>query len=99
MPIKRLLEQHIGFDVIIDNDANAAAIGERWSGHGRNDSDFAFLYLGTGIGAGLFLSNHIYRGVSLNAGEFGHMVVEPMGPVLLRQPRDAWRQCAAPPRS
>ena len=79
MPIKRLLEHHIGFDVTIDNDANAAAIGERWSGHGRNVSDFAFLYMGTGIGAGLFLSNHIYRGVSLNAGEFGHMVVEPNG--------------------
>ncbi len=79
VPIKRLLEQHTGFDVILDNDANAAAIGERWSGHGRNVSDFAFLYLGTGIGAGLFLSNHIYRGVSLNAGEFGHVVVEPNG--------------------
>ena len=79
VPIKRLLEQYIGFDVIIDNDANAAAIGERWSGHGRNASDFAFLYMGTGIGGGIFLSNHIYRGVSLNAGEFGHMVVEPNG--------------------
>jgi len=79
VPIKRLLEQHIGFDVIIDNDANAAAIGERWSGHGRATSDFAFLYLGTGVGGGIFLSNHIYRGVSLNAGEFGHIVVEPNG--------------------
>jgi predicted NBD/HSP70 family sugar kinase len=79
VPIKRLLEQHIGFDVTIDNDANAAAVGERWSGHGRTVSDFAFLYMGTGIGAGLFLSNHIYRGVSLNAGEFGHVAVEPTG--------------------
>ena len=79
VPIKRFLEQHIGFEVIIDNDANAAAIGERWYGHGRTTSDFAFLYMGTGIGGGLFLSNHIYRGVSLNAGEFGHIVVEPNG--------------------
>jgi predicted NBD/HSP70 family sugar kinase len=79
VPIKRILEQHIGYSVTIDNDANAAAIGERWSGHGRTVSDFAFLYMGTGIGAGLFLSNHIYRGVSLNAGEFGHVVVEPNG--------------------
>ncbi len=79
VPIKRLLKQYIGFDVIIDNDANAAAIGERWSGHGRNTSDFAFLYMGTGIGGAMFLSNHLYRGVSLNAGEFGHIVVEPNG--------------------
>ncbi|HXW79967.1 MAG TPA: ROK family transcriptional regulator [Acidimicrobiales bacterium] len=79
VPIKRLLEHHTGFDVIVDNDANAAAIGERWSGHGRTVSDFAFLYMGTGIGGAMFLSNHIYRGVSLNAGEFGHIVVEPNG--------------------
>ena len=77
VPIKRLLEENIGFDVTIDNDANASAIGERWFGHGRNTSDFAFLYMGTGIGGGMFLSNHIYRGISLNAGEFGHIVVEP----------------------
>ncbi len=80
VPIKRMLKQYIGFDVIIDNDANAAAIGERWSGHGKTTSDFAFLYMGTGIGGAMFLSNHIYRGVSLNAGEFGHIVVEPNGP-------------------
>ena len=79
MPIKRLLERHIGFSVIVDNDANAAAIGERWSGYGRGVSDFAFLYMGTGIGGAMFLSNNIYRGVSLNAGEFGHIVVEPNG--------------------
>jgi len=79
VPIKSLLRHYIGFEVIIDNDANAAAIGERWSGHGRFVPDFAFLYLGTGIGGGMFLSNNIYRGVSLNAGEFGHIVVEPDG--------------------
>ena len=88
VPIKRLLEHHIGFDVTIDNDANAAAIGERWSGHGRTVSDFAFLYLGTGIGAGLFLSNHIYRGRVAQRRR-----VRPRGgraqrdPLLLRQPR------------
>jgi predicted NBD/HSP70 family sugar kinase len=79
VPIKRLLKHYIGFEVIIDNDANAAAIGERWAGHGRSASDFAFLYLGTGIGGAMFLSNNIYRGASLNAGEFGHIVVEPNG--------------------
>lgn len=79
VPIKRTLKHYVGFDVIIDNDANAAAIGERWWGHGRSASDFAFIYMGTGIGGAMFLSNHIYRGVSLNAGEFGHIVVEPRG--------------------
>jgi predicted NBD/HSP70 family sugar kinase len=79
VPIKRLLKKYLGFEVVIDNDANAAAIGERWSGHGRATSDFAFLYMGTGIGGAMFLSKNIYRGVSRNAGEFGHLVVEPNG--------------------
>ena len=85
VPIKRLLERYIGFDVIMDNDANAAAIGERWSGHGRTVSDFAFLYMGTGIGGAMFLSNHIYRGVSLECRRvWPHRRRAKRDPVLLR---------------
>ncbi|WP_405146147.1 ROK family transcriptional regulator [Sphaerisporangium sp. NBC_01403] len=80
VPIKRLLEQHTGFPVTLDNDAAAAAIGERWAGLARSTPSFAYLYLGTGIGGGLFLDNRIYRGRSLNAGEFGHITVVPDGP-------------------
>jgi predicted NBD/HSP70 family sugar kinase len=80
VPIKRLLEEHTGFPVTFDNDAAAAAIGERWAGLARSTPSFAYLYLGTGIGGGLFLDNQIYRGRSLNAGEFGHITVVPDGP-------------------
>lgn len=80
VPIKRLLEEHAGFPVTSDNDATAAAIGERWAGVARAAPSFAYLYLGTGIGGGLFLDNQIYRGRSLNAGEFGHITVAPDGP-------------------
>ncbi|MEV7966104.1 ROK family transcriptional regulator [Sphaerisporangium sp. NPDC088356] len=80
VPIKRLLEEHTGFPVTLDNDAAAAAIGERWAGLARATPSFAYLYLGTGIGGGLFLDNQIYRGRSLNAGEFGHITVVPDGP-------------------
>jgi predicted NBD/HSP70 family sugar kinase len=80
VPIKRLLEEHAGFPVTSDNDATAAAIGERWAGVARTAPSFAYLYLGTGIGGGLFLDNQIYRGRSLNAGEFGHITVAPDGP-------------------
>jgi predicted NBD/HSP70 family sugar kinase len=76
VPIRKLLEEKIGFPVTIDNDATAAAIGERWAGLGRGVSDFAYLYIGTGIGGGVFLANQVYRGASRNAGEFGHIVVE-----------------------
>ncbi|WP_214410633.1 ROK family transcriptional regulator [Sphaerisporangium fuscum] len=80
VPIKRLLEEHTGFPVTFDNDASAAAIGERWAGLARSTPSFAYLYLGTGIGGGLFLDNQIYRGRSLNAAEFGHITVVPEGP-------------------
>ncbi|MFF5213370.1 ROK family transcriptional regulator [Streptosporangium sp. NPDC000396] len=80
VPIKSLLEEHIGFPVTFDNDAAAAAIGERWAGLARATPSFAYLYLGTGIGGGLFLDNQIYRGRSLNAAEFGHITVVPDGP-------------------
>ncbi|MEV0345106.1 ROK family transcriptional regulator [Nonomuraea sp. NPDC050680] len=80
VPIKRLLEEHASFPVTSDNDATAAAIGERWAGVARAAPSFAYLYLGTGIGGGLFLDNQIYRGRSLNAGEFGHITVAPDGP-------------------
>ncbi len=81
VPLKKLLEEQTGLPVIIDNDATAAAIGERWAGIGRSVPNFAYLYLGTGIGGGVFLANQVYRGASLNAAEFGHIVVEPNGPV------------------
>lgn len=80
VPIKGLLEEYAGFPVTADNDATAAAIGERWAGVARAAPSFAYLYLGTGIGGGLFLDNQIYRGRSLNAGEFGHITVAPDGP-------------------
>ncbi|MFD1538499.1 ROK family transcriptional regulator [Nonomuraea guangzhouensis] len=80
VPIKGLLEEYAGFPVTADNDATAAAIGERWAGVARATPSFAYLYLGTGIGGGLFLDDQIYRGRSLNAGEFGHITVAPEGP-------------------
>ncbi|NBE93474.1 ROK family transcriptional regulator [Nonomuraea sp. KC401] len=80
VPIKSLLEEYTRFPVTVDNDATAAAIGERWAGTARSTPSFAYLYLGTGIGGGIFLDNQVYRGRSLNAAEFGHITVEPDGP-------------------
>ncbi|WP_188188189.1 ROK family transcriptional regulator [Nonomuraea sp. SYSU D8015] len=80
VPIKRLLCEHTRFPVTVDNDATAAAIGERWAGTARTTPSFAYLYLGTGIGGGIFLDNQVYRGRSMNAAEFGHITVEPDGP-------------------
>ena len=73
LPIPRL-------QVVIENDATAAAIGEHWFGGDATAEDFAYIYLGTGVGAGLFLGGSIYRGVTGNGGEIGHCTVDESGP-------------------
>ncbi|MFB4297695.1 ROK family protein [Actinomadura sp. NTSP31] len=80
VPMKQLLSEAAGLPVTLDNDATAAAIGERWSGAGRGVANFAYFFFGTGIGGGLILNHQVHRGGSLNAAEFGHTSVEPDGP-------------------
>ena len=80
VPLASLLAESTGIQVTIDNDATAAAIGERWSGVARNVGNFGYIYMGTGIGGGLFLTNQVYRGPFRNAAEIGHITVAPGGP-------------------
>ncbi|GIH28873.1 sugar kinase [Acrocarpospora phusangensis] len=80
VPLQRMLGDATGLPVTLDNDATAAAVGERWSGAGKGVPHFAYFFFGTGIGGGLILNHQVYRGGSLNAGEFGHSSVLPDGP-------------------
>ncbi|WP_205315618.1 ROK family transcriptional regulator [Nonomuraea lactucae] len=80
VPLTQMLSDAVGLSVTMDNDATAAAVGERWSGAGRGVANFAYFFFGTGIGGGLVLNHQVYRGGSLNAGEFGHTGVLPGGP-------------------
>ncbi|NNG04790.1 MAG: ROK family transcriptional regulator [Inquilinus sp.] len=68
-----------GLPVLVENDATAAALGERLHGAARDLRTFFYLYLGVGLGAGLILDGQPYRGAWGNAGEFGHIVVAPDG--------------------
>jgi glucokinase len=68
-----------GLPVILDNDANSAAYGELQVGAARGQKEVFFITLGTGIGAGLIINGHIYRGAAGFAGEFGHMTIDPEG--------------------
>jgi len=72
IPLGRIYSQHLGLPVFIDNDANAAAVGEHLFGMARQVSNFIFVFAGVGIGAGLFLNNELYRGNNGFAGEIGH---------------------------
>ncbi|MFE0508830.1 ROK family protein [Streptomyces sp. NPDC058964] len=80
VPLRSMLSEATGLPVTLDNDATAAAIGERWSGAGKGVANFAYFFFGTGVGGGLVLNHQVYRGGSLNAGEFGHCSVLPDGP-------------------
>lgn len=72
--IDTFLERELGFPVWIDNDGNAAAIGESLLGHGREYRHFAYLYFSHGFGGGLVSSGECLRGVHGNAGEFAGML-------------------------
>ena len=63
----------------IDNDANVAALGERWKGAGEDDDEVAFITLGTGVGGGIIANGKLVHGVAGAGGEIGHITVEPNG--------------------
>ncbi|MDO8432900.1 MAG: ROK family protein [Candidatus Binatus sp.] len=79
-PLRRMLEARIGRRVIVENDANAWALGEFWRGAARGRSDVVLLTLGTGVGGGLIVGGKLVHGRSGMAGELGHITVNPDGP-------------------
>jgi len=80
VPLKQMVADATGLPVTLDNDATAAAIGERWAGAGRGVANFAYFFLGTGVGGGLVLGHQVHRGGSMNAAEFGHTSITESGP-------------------
>jgi glucokinase len=78
-PIRDEIERRLHAKVILENDANAAALGEKWMGAGRDVNDLVLLTLGTGIGGGIISDGKILRGAVGMAGELGHMTVVPNG--------------------
>lgn len=76
---KKEIEAGTGIEFAIDNDANVAALGERWKGAGENDDNVAFVTLGTGVGGGIIADGHLLHGTAGSAGEIGHITVDPKG--------------------
>jgi glucokinase len=79
VPLRRLVQDEIGLPVVLDNDANVAALAEQWIGAGRGCSSLVLLTLGTGIGSGIVLDGRIWHGADGVAGEVGHMSIDPHG--------------------
>jgi glucokinase len=78
-PIRDEIESRLGAPVILENDANAAAMGEKWIGAGRDVDHLILLTLGTGIGGGIVYHGRVMHGAVGMAGELGHMTVVPNG--------------------
>lgn len=76
-----ILETEFGLPVYLENDVRAMTLSESWCGSAKNISDYCYLYVGPGIGGGIVFNNELYKGYGGYAGEFGHMTIEPDGPL------------------
>ena len=79
VPLRSLLSEQLDCPVAIENNVRAMAFGEALLGNARAWPDFAFVYIGTGIGSGLIIDGRPYRGAHGSAGEIGHITVDPQG--------------------
>lgn len=76
VPLREPLRELTGLPVLMDKDTTAAAVAELWASDQPDPENFVFVYLGTGLGAGVVLEGEVLRGVSGNIGEIGHFPVE-----------------------
>jgi glucokinase len=77
------LRELLAIPVVMDNDANAGALGEALYGAGRGCSPLFYMTLSTGIGGGIFDDGRIWRGADSYGGEIGHLTIRPDGPACL----------------
>jgi len=104
-PVRAEIERRLGARVVLENDANVAALGEQWLGAARGVPNMAVVTLGTGIGGGIVLGGKIWHGMNGMSGEFGHVTLEPEGQPcgcgshgLCRAIRLRQRDCSHGPR-
>ncbi|ALF22945.1 ROK family protein [Fusobacterium nucleatum] len=72
----KILEEKYNLPIVLENDVNCVALGEKWIGAGKDLSNFICLTIGTGIGGGILLNNQLFRGENFVAGEFGHILIK-----------------------
>ncbi|MBU0705355.1 MAG: ROK family protein [Chloroflexi bacterium] len=81
VPLKQLIKDGLGITAFLENDANAAALGEHRFGAGCGVEHMIYVTVSTGVGGGLILDGKLYHGAAGMAGEVGHIIVEPKGPL------------------
>ena|SRR5690625_216463 len=77
IPIQKWVEDEFSIPVKLENDANAAALAEKWIGAGQKNDDFIYMTVSTGIGSGIISDGKLLHGRKGNAGDVGHIVVDP----------------------
>src|SRR5699024_1867922 len=77
IPVVQLMKQELALPVLLENDANVAALAEKWIGAALGSNNFAYMTVSTGIGAGIIVDGNLLRGIKGNAGDIGHTVVDP----------------------
>ena len=97
LPLVDVVAEALGLRVVMDNDANLQTLGEWRYGAGRGTRSFVFVNVGTGIGGGVVLDGKLVRGAHGMAGEIGHTVVDPSGPVCTCGKRGCVESLAAGP--
>jgi glucokinase-like ROK family protein len=80
-PIRGAFAGEFAAPVFVDNDVNVMALGEHWGGVAKGVADVIFVKIGTGIGSGIIVGGHLHRGAQGCAGDFGHICVDPDGPL------------------
>lgn len=77
IPIRELIERSFAVPVLLENDANAAALAEKWIGAAAQTQNFVYITISTGIGAGIVADGKLLKGLKGNAGDIGHTVIDP----------------------
>jgi predicted NBD/HSP70 family sugar kinase len=95
VPLRQLLQARLNLPVHVDNDANAAALAERYFGVAQDVDTFAYVVANIGLGAGLVMGGQLYPGVSGYAGEAGHTTIDPDGPLCRCGNRGCWERLAS----
>ncbi|TVY03251.1 ROK family transcriptional regulator [Cohnella terricola] len=95
IPLQRMLSERFGLPVLIDNEANAGALGEQKYGAGRNVNNLVYVSVNIGIGTGLILHKSLYKGTSGFSGEMGHLSIEAHGKECTCGNRGCWEMYAS----
>jgi predicted NBD/HSP70 family sugar kinase len=96
--LKELIQSEFNVPVYLENDANVAALYEKWYGEATDFKDFLFVLVGNGVGCGIMIGGSIYRGTHGIAGEIGHMSIDPNGPRCLCGSRGCLETLVSVPR-